>query len=54
MEFFLFLPLDQNSEVLLAVISPHGFFELLTECPLSETKRITQIIFTLQHNSFQS
>lgn len=44
-----FLPLGQNSEVLLAVISPHGCFELLRECPLSETEHIlllrTQIIF---------
>lgn len=45
----LFLPLGQNSEVLLAVISPHGYFELLKERPLSETKHIlllrTQMIF---------
>lgn len=45
-----FLPLGQNSEVLLAVISPRGYFELLRECPLSETKQIlllrTQMVFT--------
>lgn len=37
-----FLPLGQNSEVLLAAISPRGYFELLRECPLSETKHIPQ------------
>lgn len=43
-----YLPLVQNSEVLLVVTSPHGYFELLREYPLSETKHTlllrTQII----------